>query len=332
MSAFIEIDGSDVEDSALELSPPNGGSVYLEPGEKYLSTGPMNAAPSSVPFGALSFEVPSHAIVQLDGFEYRYRDDSILQRDGWLSFLNAGIPFAAAGSVSDADDGPEVDMSRRRMLAATGAALGGGLISMSDVAAGKSQTVRIATFSVTESDGFGLRLTDDVASVLPASQEYLVLSDNVEVGTLSTESPETTIGRGTTGEFHVLTETDLSTWQSIKTGLFGESEDDVPQTFEVSLPQSATEYEDETTVNVGSGTAAVQAIDATGPEETMVELGDESLRHESEDGNEEAGYWHVEDGQLLYVAGTDPPDASSLTITADIGPLDELKDDISRLP
>ncbi|NLV14370.1 hypothetical protein [Haloarcula argentinensis] len=327
MTAFIEIDGSDASTN-LELGPPDGGSVFLEGGNKYLTVGPLDARPAAVPFGALDFEVPGGNAVRLSAFEYRYRDESILQRDGWLSFLAGGLPLAAA---ADVEDGGDVDMSRRRVLAATGAALGGGLLTMSDVAAGQSQTLRIASFEIADNDGFQLRLTDSVADVLPADQEYLLLADNVQIGALSPDDPATTLRRGMTGEVHVLTEANLSTWQQIKTGLFAEDGEDQEQQFDLTLPKAASEYEEDTEVTVASDTDAVRALVEAGPDDAAVAIGGESIRHESEDSNEEAGYWTVRDeSDLIYVAGTDPPTTSDVLVETGIGLTGELADDITR--
>lgn len=319
---FIRIDGRG-QGSYFRFNPPKGGNVWLEPSEQYLTVGPLDCLPSAAPFGALSISVPKGENVVLDAFEYRFEDEAILSDDGWFSFLSASLIAGAASTEED------IDMSRRKLLACTGAALGGGVLAMSDVAAGaQSRTVSIAELSVeVNTSGFSISLTDDVASVLPADQEYKVLVDSVEVGSFGPSQTAVTIGADVTGEISILTEANMSTWQRIKSDWFADDE----QSMTLELPVQASSVEEDESVMISSDSSAVSPVVEAGADDTIVEVGGESIPHESESGNEEAGHYEIRDeSKLIYVAGTDPPDATAVSVRTGIGTTDELYDDATR--
>lgn len=325
MVGFARADGTGCE-SYLRMSPKSGGDVYLAPGNQYLFSPPVRESPSSASFGALSLTVPEGERLKLDKFEYAYREDSAISGgdDGWFSFLTGGV--LAAGSVETEE---EMSMSRRQLLIATGAAVGAGTLTLSDAAAAESRTVTVAEFSIeSESPRFELSLTDDVANVLPADQTYPVLEDNVEIGELSPKRPTITVPPETTGTMSVLTEADMSTWQRVKSGVFGRKDEE--QRFELTLAERASTLSKDDTVTITDKDAIVNAV-GEGGGSTALTIGGRSIPHSSEDTDHPSGHYAVADGELVYVAGTDPPDSTRVVVETGIGRTDELKDDISRL-
>lgn len=322
-TGFVRADGRGCE-SYVRMSPTEAGDVHLAPGNQFLMGAPVREPPNAVSFGALSFAIPEGENLRLDKFEYRYRDGSILDDGGWLPFLSGGL-VAAGGAEPDED----FSMSRRRVLMATGAAIGGGAMSMSQAAAADSRTLSIAEFSIeSKSPQFELMLADDVAAVLPADQTYSVLADGVQIGELSPEKPSMSVPPGTRGEMSVLTEADMSRWQKVKSRLFGGPDEE--QTFDLSLSKRASTFAEDETVTITDRAAVVIAIGDEG-DDTALSIGGESIPHRDEDTDEDVGFYAVENGSLVYIAGTDPPDGTRVTLRAGIGRLSELKDDVSRV-
>lgn len=314
---FIMVDCED-SDAGLVIDPPHGGKVMFGPGEKHVTVGPWKPSKTDLLLGPLTVDVVDSGQLLYDKFEFQYKSGSVID-DGLFGALGASLPPAAAAESGD----EEGKMSRRRLLTSIAAAVGGGVLA--STATAQSQTVEVVTGEIGVNDGHELRLRDSVANVLPVGQEYLVLVDNVQVGTLTPDSPSVTVGRGRTGEFSILTEDNMSVLQS----LFAEDLEE--QEFIHSLPAAANSFDQGEKVTVTTDATTVNALNQQGPDRTAVTLGRQSLPAESESTDDVAGYWTVTDDELVYVTGPSPPSTADVTIRTGIGRVDELQDDIRRL-
>lgn len=313
----IRIQGGD---NYGRLLGSTSGGVMVPQKAEWHAIDPVTLPPDGVAVGGVWLQSGAGGVVHIEDLEFKASASP-------FSFGGFDLPFlSVAGGLGVAavrDD--EVSVSRREALAGGAALLGLGAVATE--AAAEETTLTVIEFKVTENPrGLHVELVGSVGSILPPDRRYQLLHEGTVRDEFSPNSPAATLHPGRTGTVEILTPADKTIWHELQAMVPGDS----PVSYQVTLPQPASQYDVGAEVTVASDSALVQPVKEAGGSETVVALGDMSIPHKSERALANPGVWFVSDGALIYRVGEDAPDQRAFAVAAGVSSVREMQDDLSR--
>lgn len=304
---------------------PKGGNLHAVDAvaPQYLRTGQYG-----VGFGPLRLTPFADSTAVIDDLRFATPDD-----DGWFPLLTAGVTGAAIHHTEHDDpiDPYGSDVSRRRMLAATGAGLLALTAAGTASASSDDDRFDVASFDLEHSPrGLNIAVDPVVADYLPDDHTFYVsVNEAGNIGSFDAGEESLTLNPGVEGTVEIESDEALSFVSRVIARLT--ADDEIEYEFQ---PATVGNGEDEDSfadfavgdeVTITNQPILVDPIDIAGPSATLVQMNGEVIPH-SDDGNSELGEWYVQDGRrLVYVAGEDSPDTSLVNIRVNVGRIDRLR-------
>lgn len=317
------------------LVAPSGGDIELNTDRKMDAPGGVQATEYGHAFGALEIIAYPESEARVGGLEFleaRSLIDSLFGKDedGGLFgfFLFVGAPAAAWRHQQRDAERPEQEENRvsRRDVLRTGLASGLLAGGAAGVAAASPAMTR-ARFAVVENPGgLRLRIRDRAGDVLPADRTYHVYLDGDDYGTFQPASldsygdvlPETagtvTVGpKGAEG--------------GILSRLF---KDRTKEYAGIALEKDIADADAGERLLITDNDIIVDTIQQTGSKNTICTINSKSIPHSHEDRSIPVGYYGINNGEVFYEVGSDPPGGQTADLTVYASRTVELADDAKR--
>lgn len=307
------------------FDPKQGGRIATTDSGLTRSPDQTTFTPTGVAFGPLEFATPPDDIVLVDRLEFLPElsgDDSAL--------LGLAVGGAATGAAGSDEESP---VSRRDIIRASGALLAGAALVGTAVA--DTQEYPIAEFDLTRNDSaMQLSVFDPVTDLLPGNETLHLDCEGTRLGsfdTLETTNPEsTTVTTGREGTFRVYTPDSVPRRDRLLAWVNGLIDRDNELVFEFELEQDASAYEEGTMLELADHPAVVEPDIEIDGDETILEIGGESIAHEDQRFGHDRGVYRLADGVLVYEVGENAPESSSVAVQVRVSTVANTLDSIRR--
>lgn len=310
------------------LSGLDGSLVGVTPDGQIDAIGGIRRTEHGVAAGPLELQPYKDTTAVLDSFTYTVARNASSGLSAWGASIlaAAGLPLAAP----DRETAAETDhrCTRRDMLKLTAAAGGAYAITGSAVAAESPPLLDVAEFDLVQNPrGVRLQILDLVPEVLNITERYHVTVDGAEFEDFHADGGHVNLPPGVTGTISVHTEAEREYWDRIR-AWYG-APDDTHQ-FKYTLDKPASEYEQDTIVELADEPHVVEPLRDAGGDDSTVKITGTSVPHKDESDEPVGQYFINADDTLVYAAGKDPPENDIVTIKIEVGRMTEALDDASR--